>query len=163
MSSIFYLALRVCGARSGIFRMLLLPLLQGKQELMKKTWSKWQIISADYNLRVCWKQVQIVSATPSALTGNPLKKAFFSNLHSADDYLCKYMFITTDIFLLPPHLAESDFHVFRNVDLPIVVEVRTKGANADLLHINNAIEILSLLNLQNILRITLNHFQKATY
>ena len=81
----------------------------------------------------------------------------------ADSYLCKYMFITTDIFLLPPHLAESDFHVFRNVDLPIVVEVRTKGANADLLHINNAIEILCLLNLQNILRITLNHFVPKNY
>ena len=71
------------------------------------------------------------------------------------------MFITTDILLLPAHLAKSDFHVFRDVDLPIVVEVRTKGANADLLQ-NNAIEILCLLNLQNILRITLNHFQKAT-
>ena len=71
------------------------------------------------------------------------------------------MLITTDISLVPAHLAKSDFHVFRNVDLPIVVEVRTKGANADLLQ-NNAIEILCLLNLQNILRITLNHFQKAT-
>ena len=56
---------------------------------------------------------------------------------------------------MPPHLAESDFHVFRNVDLPIVVEVRTKGANADLLHIKNAIGKLFLLNLHNILRITL--------
>ena len=48
MSSILYLALGVCGARSWIFRMLLLPLLQGEQELMIVNIRKNMVKMADY-------------------------------------------------------------------------------------------------------------------